>query len=98
MKQIQNLPLGSILLWIAKKFMPTAADGGAYNSLFAAAAPQVRKEADKFKGRYLHPVGRVVHQDYGGITKDSRNPELAQELWDTTEKLLSSEFNINVTC
>ena len=69
---------------------------GGDNSLFAAAAPEVLKDANKYKGRYLVPIGQIVHEEPGGPTKESRDPELAEELWETSEKLLG-EFGVTLT-
>lgn len=51
--------------------------------MFAAAAPTVRANADKYKGVYLRPTGVI-----GTPNKDALKVELAQELWGTTEAIL----------
>ncbi|KAI0073654.1 NAD-P-binding protein [Panus rudis PR-1116 ss-1] len=58
-------------------------DKGAYTPVFAAAASQVRQQAEKYKGAYLMPPGKVV-----AASKPADSEELAKELWDTSESLL----------
>ena len=58
-------------------------DQGAYNSCFAAASPLVRKSADKYKGAYLDPVGKVVEP-----AANTKDVEMQDALWETTEKYL----------
>ena len=58
-------------------------EDGALNTAFAAAAPTVRANADKYKGVYLRPTGVI-----GTPNKDALKVELAQELWGTTEAIL----------
>ncbi|KAH9933902.1 NAD(P)-binding protein [Fomitopsis serialis] len=57
---------------------------GAFTSVFAAAAPAVRQETERYKAAYLLPPGRIGAPPH----PDARNPVLARELWDTTERLL----------
>ncbi|CCM06670.1 uncharacterized protein FIBRA_08955 [Fibroporia radiculosa] len=57
---------------------------GAYVPVFAAVAPVVRAESQKYRGAYIKPPGQL-----GSCSKRGRDPELAKELWDTTEKVLS---------
>jgi len=57
---------------------------GAFTSVFAAAAPAVREETGRYKATYLLPPGRIGAPPH----PDARNPVLARELWDTTERLL----------
>lgn len=58
-------------------------DQGAYNSCFAAASPLVRKSADKYKGAYLMPVGKVVEP-----SANTKDVEMQDALWETTETYL----------
>ena len=61
-------------------------DRGAYNSVFAAASPVIREHPEIYKGAY-------IEEDYGGVAKPSENaqdPEIASELWKTTESFLES--------
>lgn len=58
-------------------------EDGALNSVFAAAAPTVRSNADEYKGAYLRPTGVISTPN-----KDWPSAELAQELWETTEAIL----------
>ncbi|CAL1709029.1 unnamed protein product [Somion occarium] len=56
---------------------------GATSSAFAAAAPVVRAEPEKYKGVYLTEKATI-----NSGTPDANNTELAKELWETTESLL----------
>lgn len=56
---------------------------GAYNSVFAAAAPIVRENLEHFKGSYLSPVGKI-----GISLKTANDPVTALELRKTTETIL----------
>ncbi|KZT68900.1 NAD(P)-binding protein [Daedalea quercina L-15889] len=58
---------------------------GAFTSVFAAAAPDVRADAERYRGAFLQPPGRIGTPPH----PDARNPALARELWDTTERLLT---------
>ncbi|KAK1991663.1 daunorubicin C-13 ketoreductase [Colletotrichum falcatum] len=65
------------LLLRAATFLST--DQGAATSLFAATAPEVRANPEKFKGKYLEPFGEVVTPN--PVAKDT---EQARGLWDNT--------------
>lgn len=56
-------------------------DEGSFTSLFAATAPEVWRQPEVYKGKYLEPVGKV--QDPLRIAQDEKQ---AQALWDTTTK------------
>lgn len=56
---------------------------GAYTSCFATAASEVRDNPEKFKGAFLEPVGIVTPP-----SEVARRDELAEELWETTERIL----------
>lgn len=56
---------------------------GAVASTFAAAAPVVRAEADKYKGAYLTETG-----GFNRVPATVKDDALAKELWDTSEALL----------
>lgn len=75
--------LSYFILWLIWK----TPEVGSYNSCLAAASPIIRQEADKYKGSYLVPVGKIV--DSSPLT---RNEEMQNDLWDTTEKYLAGEL------
>ncbi|KAK2018546.1 daunorubicin C-13 ketoreductase [Colletotrichum eremochloae] len=54
-------------------------DQGAATSLFAATAPEVRENPEKFKGKYLEPFGEVVTPN--PVAKDM---EKVRGMWDNT--------------
>jgi hypothetical protein len=71
-----------ILMWL---FFHTW-ERGAYTSVHAAASPTIREQAEKYKGAY-------IESEYGVIVEPSENardPEIAAELWKTTENFLGS--------
>ncbi|ROT39628.1 NAD(P)-binding protein [Sodiomyces alkalinus F11] len=67
--------------------LASTVDQGAANSLFAAAAPEVRSRAEAFKGRYMDPVGRVRE-----LHPVERNAEQVAGLWDVTEREVNAEL------
>ena len=78
-------------------------DVGAYNSVFAAASPVVKRERERFGGGYIVSVGRLVSRG-GGLwrllfpgqgeeeneseEKEWKWEERGKELWETIEKFL----------
>jgi hypothetical protein len=67
-------------------FFCKTCDQGAYNSVFAAASPIIRKSPELYKASY-------ISGDYGKLKKPSKNaqdPEIASGLWDLTESFLKS--------
>ncbi|KAK0197107.1 hypothetical protein F5146DRAFT_1108291 [Armillaria mellea] len=57
-------------------------DIGAYTSVFAAASPVIDTDP-RYKGGYLQPVAQL-----GEASKTACDPEVARELWQTTEKIV----------
>ena len=84
------------LIFLLVKILFTPVERGADNSLFAAASPRVKAESEKFKGRYLTPIGKIVNPNYGGPTKVSQSLELASELWELSSKVLSEDFGVSL--
>lgn len=70
------------MLFMSEHFTPSPPKG-AYTQVFAAVAPVVREQADKYKGAWLMPPNVISE-----ATKPAENLELAAELWETTERLL----------
>jgi hypothetical protein len=77
-----NFPMNHIVGFLMSTLASTP-DQGAYNSCFAAASPLVRKSADKYKGAYLMPVGKVVEP-----SANTKDVEMQEALWETTETYL----------
>lgn len=69
--------------------MSPSSEKGSYTQTFLSVAPVVRQEAEKYKGAFLWPPANIAKT----TTKDGDNPELAVELWETTEKFLK-DFGI----
>ncbi|KAI6157118.1 NAD(P)-binding protein [Pisolithus tinctorius] len=60
--EISHLHLSPLVGFIVSPFAATP-EHGAYNTVFAATAPVVRNEQEKYGGGYLAPVGRLVRPD-----------------------------------
>lgn len=56
---------------------------GAYTSCFAAASPTVRDDPEKYKGKFMEPVGIITEP-----SEVAQRDDLAEELWETTERIL----------
>ena len=85
-KLFTSLFFGKLINWGFSLFFISPHDGG-YTPAWAAASRQVFEERDKYKGKYLVPYG-VLEE----ASEDARREDLAEELWDTTEKVLK-DFN-----
>ncbi|KZO91902.1 NAD-P-binding protein [Calocera viscosa TUFC12733] len=59
---------------------------GTITQLFAATSPEVRKDADRFKGQYLLPYGKVAPAKQ--MSDLAKNPELPGQLWAMTERVV----------
>ncbi len=58
---------------------------GAYNSLFAAASPQIREEREKYDGKFMVPVGKL--KPIG----ENVTVEKAQEMLETSKVCFEKE-------
>lgn len=72
------------MIFLMRYLLPPVSRSGDA-SVFAAASPEVRKRAGEFKGAYLMPVGKITPP-----SADAQNPQLARELWETSEKQLAA--------
>ena len=59
---------------------------GSLTLLFAATAPEIQQDKEKYTGVLVFPFGVPCPEDE---TQDAKNPALAAELWATTEKILA---------
>ncbi|KAG8781284.1 hypothetical protein FRC12_022029 [Ceratobasidium sp. 428] len=59
---------------------------GARNSVFAATSPVIRAEPDKYKGKYLMPIGKVTTP-----SKMALDVKLAKQLWTLSEVIVESK-------
>ena len=85
--------LSNYILGFLMSTLAATPDQGAYNSCFAASSPLVRKSADKYKGAYLTPIGKVVEP-----AANAKDVEMQDALWEITEKYLKqSASNSAVT-
>lgn len=82
-KFVGSFPFGSLLVKILPYFS-TPISRAADASIFAAASPAVRLDAEAFKGAYLVPVGKIARP-----RKDALDAGLARDLWLTSEKQLT---------
>ena len=65
----------------AKIFLKTPSDG-ALTTVFAAAAPVVKQEPERYGGAFLVPYGKI-----GTLLKEV-TPSMAKDLWRTSENIL----------
>ncbi|CCM00284.1 uncharacterized protein FIBRA_02314 [Fibroporia radiculosa] len=56
---------------------------GAYSTVFAAAAPQVRAEPRKYRAAYIKPPSEI-----SPVAERARDPAKGKELWEMTETFL----------
>lgn len=73
----------SPLLSLVAKVLFVSPSRGAYSAVFAAVAPVVREEPAQYAGAYIIPPGKI-----GLSTALVDDPQLSNELWDTTEQIL----------
>ncbi|KZO91901.1 NAD-P-binding protein [Calocera viscosa TUFC12733] len=59
---------------------------GATTQLFAATSPEIRRDVDTYKGRYLIPYGKVAPE--GKMSNLAKSPVLAGQLWGMTERVV----------
>jgi len=78
------MPLSGIWIRILRLFtLPP--DQGAWTSLFAAASPAVRSNVEIYKGAYVVPYSKPVEPN-----ANAGNPQLAKDLWESSEAALAS--------
>ncbi|QRV80577.1 short chain dehydrogenase [Ceratobasidium sp. AG-Ba] len=83
---VVGMPIvGPVATVIAKLVYPPGSEG-AGNIMFAAVDPVVRAEPDKYKGKFLMPIGLVT-----APSKYAQDVELSKRLWDLTEKVVRSK-------
>lgn len=70
------------LACIARRWGMTP-EQGAYTTLFAATAPEIREEREKYDGKYLVPFGKVQRPKKG-----ARGEKKAKVLWESTERIM----------
>jgi hypothetical protein len=63
---------------------------GSITSLFAATAPDIQQDKNKYAGAYLMPFGAPSPEDE---SQNAKNSTLATELWVTTEKIVADIVN-----
>ncbi|KZP16063.1 NAD(P)-binding protein [Athelia psychrophila] len=77
-------PMSGVVLFILG-YLFTPVERSGYASAFAAASANVRVRAAEFQGAYILPVGKIAKP-----SADARNPQLALDLWATSEKQLAA--------
>ena len=80
----QNAILSHIYIAASYLFFRSA-EKGSYGSVFAAASLKVREEAKAYKGAYLDPDRKNLEAPNPQVY----DQDLANELWQSTETLLS---------
>ncbi|KAG8736738.1 hypothetical protein FRC10_008980 [Ceratobasidium sp. 414] len=84
---VASIPIiGPVVGAIARIIFVRPAEG-ALTSIFAAINPVVRAESDKYKGKYLTPVGKVTVP-----SKLAQDVELSKRLWDLSEKVVENRI------
>jgi hypothetical protein len=61
---------------------------GAITTLYAATSLDITESPTEFKGCYMVPFGKITELD----GKDARSEELARQLWETTESVVSQDL------
>ena len=79
-----RIPLRAVVEPIVNLFF-VSPDVGALNSCFAAASAEVGKDKERYRGAYLHPVGKVKE-----VSKIAANEALQDELWESSERILKA--------
>ncbi|RTE69767.1 hypothetical protein BHE90_015848 [Fusarium euwallaceae] len=87
------LSINNFLVRTIARMAFDSAEQGAANSLFAAAATEVRENAEKYKGKFLVPIGKLeapnpVAEDAGQVKGLWENTVIEVNQW-TAEKKLS---------
>lgn len=82
-KLFTSLTFGRLINWVLSLFFISSLEGG-YTPAWAAAAREVHDNRERYKAKYLVPYGKVEE-----ASQDARSEELATELWQTTESVLS---------
>jgi NAD(P)-dependent dehydrogenase (short-subunit alcohol dehydrogenase family) len=80
----EDLPFPRLASFIGSLFLQHP-DKAAYTQVIAAAAKEVKDNPEKYKGNYLIPIGQLSRPSIM-----AQDPELAIELWNTTEEFLAS--------
>lgn len=76
--------IGNSIFLLVRATTFLSVDQGAATPLFAATATEVRKNSDRFKGKYLEPFGKITTPN--PVVKDERQ---IKGMWDNT----TSEVN-----
>jgi hypothetical protein len=83
---VSRMPvLGPISGFLTRLTFVDEADGG-YHEVFAAANPVVRAESEKYKGKYMMPVGKITEP-----SKLAQDVELSKQLWALTERIVEMQ-------
>ncbi|RSL56635.1 hypothetical protein CEP51_014362 [Fusarium floridanum] len=87
------LSINNFLVGAIARMTFVSAEQGAANSLFAAAATEVRESVEKYKGKFLVPIGKLeapnpVAEDAGQVKGLWENTVIEVNQW-TAEKKLS---------
>ncbi|CAE6488562.1 unnamed protein product [Rhizoctonia solani] len=80
-----------ILGWISDilvKFFFIDEAAGARNSVYAASNPSVRSDPEKYRGKFMTPVGKITVP-----SALAQNQDLARDLWTLTEKIVFQRMN-----
>ena len=84
-----RIPVLGPLLRIIFSLTFMDAEEGAHSTVFCAASPAVREGRERYQGAFVVPDSRSGGAISAPPTSRAENAELAEELWTTTEKILS---------
>ncbi|PPR03717.1 hypothetical protein CVT24_007392 [Panaeolus cyanescens] len=80
---LAGVPLGSIIKPLLTSTLFVSWRDGAMNVVWAAAGKEVAQDREKYAGKYLEPMGKIMSG-----SAEARDEGLAKELWATTEQIL----------
>lgn len=75
--------IGSMFAWLLNYFALSPTQGS-YTTLFAGTSPKIKADAERFKGAYIVPFGRV--EKGGSMSRDVAG--LGKDLWKCSEELM----------
>ncbi|KAG9094305.1 hypothetical protein FS749_012741 [Ceratobasidium sp. UAMH 11750] len=85
---VANIPVIGRVAGVIAQFVFAHPAEGALTSIFAATNPVVRAEPEKYKGKYLTPVGKVT-----APSELAQDVELSKRLWDLSERMVESRIS-----
>ncbi|QRW08827.1 short chain dehydrogenase [Ceratobasidium sp. AG-Ba] len=85
LQSVAAMPIAGPVARFIASFMFMDEATGALNTIFAATNPAVRAEPEKYKGKYLEPVGKITPP-----AQLAQDQELAKRVWDLGERVIQA--------